>query len=61
MYKKKNKGGNTGVGLAMLAAALGYEAKFSMPEAISGDKVRLMRLFGAETFLQPAVPFSHDQ
>eukprot|EP01147_Barroeca_monosierra_P005728 gene5728-213_t len=54
-------GGNTGVGLAMLAAALGYEAKFSMPEAISGDKVRLMRLFGAETFLQPAVPFSHDQ
>ncbi|EGD76043.1 cysteine synthase [Salpingoeca rosetta] len=54
-------GGNTGVGLAMLASALGYEAKFAMPAAISPDKVRLMRLFGAETILQPGVPFSDER
>ena len=54
-------GGNTGVGLAMLASALGYKAKFVMPDVISRDKVDLMERFGAETLLQPCVPYTDER
>jgi cysteine synthase len=40
--------GNTGVGLAAVAASRGYRAKFYVSDNISADKVKLLRLYGAE-------------
>ena len=49
--------GNTGVGLAMVAAIRGYRAVFCMPDKVSGEKVSLLKAFGAEVILSPtAVP-----
>jgi cysteine synthase A len=51
-------GGNTGVGLAMIAAARGYRAILTMPSNISQDKQATMRTFGAQVVLCPSVPFA---
>ncbi len=49
--------GNTGVGLAMVAAIKGYRAVFCMPDKVSSEKVNLLKAFGAEVQLSPtAVP-----
>ncbi len=49
--------GNTGVGLAMVAAVRGYRAVFVMPDKVSSEKVSLLKAFGAEVILTPtAVP-----
>jgi len=49
--------GNTGVGLAMVAAVRGYSAVFVMPDKVSTEKVNLLKAFGAEVVLTPtAVP-----
>ncbi|MBB6488961.1 PLP-dependent cysteine synthase family protein [Rhizobium lusitanum] len=40
--------GNTGIGLAAVAASRGYRTKFYLSDNISEDKVKLLRLFGAE-------------
>jgi len=40
--------GNTGIGLAAVAASRGYRAKFYVSDNISREKVKLLRLFGAE-------------
>jgi cysteine synthase len=40
--------GNTGIGLAAVAASRGYRSKFYVSDNISKDKVKLLRLFGAE-------------
>jgi cysteine synthase len=40
--------GNTGIGLAAVAASRGYSAKFYVSDNISKEKVKLLRLFGAE-------------
>jgi cysteine synthase len=40
--------GNTGIGLAAVAASRGYRAKFYVSDNISPDKTKLLRLFGAE-------------
>jgi cysteine synthase len=40
--------GNTGIGLAAVAASRGYRAKFYVSDNISKEKVKLLRLFGAE-------------
>jgi cystathionine beta-synthase len=49
--------GNTGVGLAMVAAVRGYRAVFCMPDKVSSEKVDLLKAYGAEVFLSPtAVP-----
>src|SRR6266540_3470067 len=49
--------GNTGVGLAMVAAIRGYHAVFCMPDKVSSEKVNLLKAFGAEVQLSPtAVP-----
>lgn len=40
--------GNTGIGLAAVAASRGYRAKFYLSDNISPDKVKILRLYGAE-------------
>lgn len=46
--------GNTGVGLAMLAATRGYGAIIVMPDNMSRERVMLMRAYGARVVLTPA-------
>ena len=45
--------GNTGVGLAMVAALRGYHCVFTMPDKIAGEKMQLLRAYGAEVVVCP--------
>ncbi|MDQ1442092.1 MAG: cystathionine beta-synthase, partial [Acidimicrobiaceae bacterium] len=45
--------GNTGVGLAILAARRRYRCIFTMPDKIATEKVQLLRAFGAEVIVCP--------
>jgi cystathionine beta-synthase len=52
--------GNTGVGLAIVAARRGYRCIFTMPDKIASEKVALLRAYGAEVVVCPtAVDPSH--
>ena len=52
--------GNTGVGLAIVAAQRGYRCIFVMSDKMSGEKVALLRAYGAEVVVCPtAVPPEH--
>jgi cystathionine beta-synthase len=45
--------GNTGLGLALIAAVRGYRCIFVLPDKMSEDKVRLLRAYGAEVVITP--------
>jgi cysteine synthase A len=51
--------GNTGIGLALVANALGYKSVIVMPETQSREKMDTLRALRAELVLVPAAPFSN--
>jgi cysteine synthase A len=51
--------GNTGIGLAVVAAARGYRTIIVMPETQSREKMDTLRALGAELVLVPAAPYAN--
>jgi cystathionine beta-synthase len=45
--------GNTGVGLAMVAAVKGYRCIFVLPDKMASEKVSLLKAYGAEVIITP--------
>ena len=46
--------GNTGIALAMIGAVKGYEVEIVMSKAVSVERVKMIKAFGAEVTLTPA-------
>src|SRR6187551_3836975 len=51
--------GNTGIGLAMVANAMGFKTVIVIPETQSQEKKDTLRLLGAELVEVPAVPYKN--
>ena len=51
--------GNTGIGLTVVAKALGYRTVIVIPETQTQEKKDTLRLFGAELIEVPAVPYKN--
>jgi cysteine synthase len=49
--------GNTGIGLTLVANALGYKCVIVMPETQSQEKISFLRMIGADLRLVPAKPY----
>ena len=50
--------GNTGIGLTLVANALGYKSVIVMPETQSREKIDFLRMIGADLRLVPAKPYN---
>ena len=53
--------GNTGIGLALVGASMGFKTVIVMPETQSQEKKDMLRLIGAELVLVPAVPYRNPK
>lgn len=51
--------GNTGIGLALVGASLGYKTVIVIPETQSQEKKEMLRLAGAELVQVPAAPYKN--
>src|SRR5947209_1396565 len=51
---------NTGVGLAIAAAAKGYRLVFVMPDKMSQEKISMLRAYGAEVVITPTAVDHHS-
>lgn len=49
----ENTSGNTGMGLAMVAAVRGYRCVFTMPDKMSQEKIDMLKAFGSEVVITP--------
>ena len=52
--------GNTGIGIALVANALGYKSVIVIPDTQSDEKKDMLRLAGAELIEVPAVPYKDN-
>lgn len=52
--------GNTGIGLALVAKALGYKMTVVMPKGQAAEKEKLVTLYGADLVLADVVPFKNE-
>ncbi len=53
-------GGNTGLALAMAASLKGYRCICTMPDKMSGEKIKLLKAFGAEVVITPTAVAPDD-
>jgi cysteine synthase A len=53
--------GNTGIGLTMIANALGYRSVVVMPQTQSREKIEMLDLYGADLFLVPKASYDDPQ
>ena len=58
----ENTSGNTGMGVAMVAAVKGYKAIFTIPDKMSSEKIDTLKAFGAKVVVTPTnVPADSPQ